>query len=66
MYHIIWCDDHSIVVDNSIDRWPLKNKNACNEPCKKEMMELIENFNLQFTCRIIYPKNKIFTFHRGH
>ena len=62
-FPIIWCGDHNISTNNTIDRLPSnQNKDQYGE----SIIEIINNFQLIDVCRKLYPnKNDIFTYTHG-
>ena len=60
---VIWAGDHNISTNNRVDRLPVNNS---KDTFGDNVLEIIENFDLVDTCRIIYPSGKnIFTYTQG-
>ena len=62
-FPLIWTGDHNIATDNMLDRHP--SKSGCDK-FGKEILEIINNFDLIDTARCLYPlRNDIFTWYQG-
>ena len=63
-FPILWCGDHNISTDNTIDRFP--RRLGCDR-FGINILEIIRNFDLIDTVRSLFPsKNDLFTFSQGN
>ena len=59
-YPIIWCGDHNMVTDHSLDRMPSA---VYKDSHTNDLIKLIETFSFQDACRELYPHNYYYTWY---
>ena len=58
-YPVIWGGDFNLTTDNKIDRWPPK---PVNDSHSHVLERVLETFNLEDCCRVLYPDKKWYTY----
>ena len=59
---IIWGGDHNLTTNPRVDRFPTKFDSDCGG---RDVLDILNTFNMKDACRELYPNSSVFTFRRG-